>query len=99
MLILSALGVDEDTIMNDYTLTNAFNAEVIASQRKMLLSRGMTEQELTQYMPVLDEVNPQFMANVISWLKENYGSPLGYIIDELGLSEKDIETLRTKFLE
>ena len=99
MLILSALGVDEDTIMNDYTLTNAFNAEVIASQRKMLLSRGLTEQELTQYMPVLDEVNPQFMANVISWLKENYGSPLGYIIDALGLSEKDIETLRTKFLE
>ena len=99
MLILSALGVSEDIIMNDYVLTNTFNAEAIASQRKMLLSRGMTESEVAKYMPVLDEVNPQFMANVLSWLRENYGSPVGYIIDALGLTEKDIETLRTKFLE
>ena len=99
MLILSALGVDEDTIMKDFLLTNTFNAEKIAAQRKMLLSRGVEEAKLEQYMMVLDEVSPKTMTMLLSWLKEKYGSPVGYIIDELGISEEDIAALQTKFLE
>ena len=99
MLILSALGVSEDTIMEDFLLTNAFNAEKIAAQRKMLLSRGVDESRLEQYMMILDEVNPKTMIMLLSWLKEKYGSPAGYIIDALGISEEDIAALQTKFLE
>ncbi len=99
LLILSALGVSEDTIMNDYLLTNTFNAEKISAQRKMLLSYGIAESELDKYMIVLDEVSPKSMNMVLSWLKDNYVSPLGYIIDELGITREDIETLKGKFLE
>ena len=99
MLILSALGADEETIMRDYMLTNDFNAGRIESQHKMLLSNGVKESEMGRYMLVLDEVNPKTMTTVLSWLKENYGSPVGYIIKELGLSEDDIEKLKSKFLE
>ena len=99
MLILSALGVSEDTIMEDFLLTNAFNAEKIAAQREMLLSRGVEESRLEQYMMILDEVNPKTMIMLLSWLKEQYGSPAGYIIDALGISEEDIAALQTKFLE
>ena len=65
----------------------------------MLLSNGVKESEMGRYMLVLDEVNPKTMTTVLSWLKENYGSPVGYIIKELGLSEDDIEKLKSKFLE
>ena len=99
MLILAALGVNEEIILEDYMLTNIFNAELIDTQRKMLLSRGMKESELEKYMIVLDEVNPKTMNILLSWLKENYGSPTGYIINELGISEDEIEKLKSKFLE
>ena len=99
MLILSALGVSEDTIMEDYMLTNTFNAEMIAGQRKMLLSHGMNESELEKYMLVLDEVSPKTMTALLAWLKDNYGSPVEYIVQELGISEEDIAALQTKFLE
>lgn len=99
MLILSALGVSEKTIIEDYLLTNIFNADIIESQRKMLLSHGIPEAELETYMVVLDEVNPKLMNTVLSWLKENYGSPVGYIVKELGVSNDEIETLKSKFLE
>jgi protein-tyrosine phosphatase len=99
MLILSALGVSEEVIMKDYLLTNTFNADSINAQRKMLLSNGIKESELDRYMIVLDEVNPVLMKTVMSWLKENYGSPVGYIINELGITEEEIETLKAKFLE
>ena len=99
MLILSALGVSEEIIMEDYLLTNIFNADLIEGQRKMLLSNGIKESELEKYMIVLDEVNPKLMNTLLSWLKENYGSPVGYIINELGISNGEIETLKSKFLE
>ena len=99
MLILSALGVSEETILADYMLTNTFNADLIDSQRKMLLSHGVNESDFEKYMIVLDEVNPKTMNTVLSWLRENYGSPVGYIINELGISEDDIVALKAKFLE
>ena len=99
MLILSALGVSEETILEDYLLTNIFNADLIESQRKMLLSHGIDESELGKYMVVLDAVYPKLMNTLISWLKENYGSPLGYITSELGVSPDEIEQLKAKFLE
>ena len=41
MLILSALGVDEETILADFMLTNAFNAALIESERQMLIAQGL----------------------------------------------------------
>ena len=99
MLILSALGVSEDIILEDYMLTNIFNADLIENDRKMLLSRGIKEDELKKYMFVLNSVNMEMMTNALSWLKENYGSPVGYIIHELGINENEIEKLKSKFLE
>lgn len=99
MLILSALGVSEDTIMSDYMLTNVYNAELIAQQRKMLEGYGIPEANMEKYMLVLDEVSPKTMNTVLAWLKENYGSPVGYIVKELGITEDDISALKAKFLE
>ena len=99
MLILSALGVSEETIMKDYMLTNVFNAELIDGQHKMLQSHGVKESDIEKYMLILDEVNPKTMRTVLSWLEENYGSPLGYITSELGVSPDEIEQLKAKFLE
>ena len=99
MLILSALGVGEDVIMSDYMLTNTYNAELIAQQHEMLKSYGIPESDMERYMLVLDEVSPKTMEAVLAWLKENYGSPVGYIVKELGTTEDEIESLKAKFLE
>ena len=99
MLILSALGVDENTIMDDFLLTNTFNAELIESERQMLTEQGYSGEELDKLMKAMDEVDPQYMTNILGWLKENYGSVVGYITQELGVTEEQLETLRAKYLE
>ena len=99
MLVLSALGASEDTIMKDYLLTNVFNAERIDGQRKMLHSHGVKESDIEIYMMILDEVSPKMMNTLLAWLKKNYGSPVGYITDALGVSPDEIEHLKAKFLE
>lgn len=98
MLILSALGVPEETIIKDYLLTNEFNAEKIAGERKLLESKGIEEDKFDLYMMGMDEVFPELMTNVLDWMKDEYGSPVEYIKKELGVSEADIKTLKDKFL-
>ena len=99
LLILSALGVDEDTIMADYMLTNEFNAELIAQERQDMLDSGVAEDQLDHYMIARDQVFPQTMTNALDWMKENYGSVRGYITQELDVTDAEIAQLQAKFLE
>lgn len=98
MLILSALGVDEDTIMSDYLLTNEFNADLIAQERQELLAAGVKEDELDDVMMLRDQVFPQVMNNALDWLKKEYGSVEGYIVQELGVTKEQIGQLQDRFL-
>ena len=98
MLILSALGVDEDTIMSDYLLTNEFNADLIAQERQELLAAGVKEDELDDVMMLRDQVFPQVMNNALDWLKKEYGSVEGYIVKELGVTKEQIGQLQDRFL-
>jgi len=99
MLILFALGVDDETIMADFLLTNEYNATLIAEEREYLIENGATEDEVETFMKTMDQVSPEFMENAIRWMNETYGSPLGYITRELGVTEAEIHELREKFLE
>ena len=99
MLILSALGVDEETILADFLLTNTFNAALIESERQMLTAQGLEGDELETYMRAMDEVDPQYMINALDWMKANYGSAMDYIRTELGVTDEEIELLRQKYLE
>ena len=99
MLILSALGVDEKTILADFELTNSFNAALIQAQLKLLQDRGYSGAELDKLMKAMDEVDPQYMVNAINWIKQNYGSVVGYISGELGVTPQELEALKGKFLE
>ncbi|MBQ8966644.1 tyrosine-protein phosphatase [Ruminococcus sp.] len=100
MLILSALGVPEDVIVEDYMLTNIYNSERIAAERRMLENSGKIPPDKTDaYLMAMDRVNETTMTNVIAHLKENYGSVNGYIKAELGVTDSELEALREKFLE
>ncbi len=99
MLILSALGVDENTIMDDFMLTNTFNAKLIETEHRMLEDMGYSGQELDNLMKAMDEVEGQYMLNALEWMKVNYGSVIGYLTQELGVTEQHIAELRAKFLE
>lgn len=99
MLLLSALGVPEETILKDYLLTNTFNASLIEKERLMLSSQNLSEEEIHAYLSVMDYVNEQFMQNALDYIHKEYGSPIRYITQELGISENEITQMREKFLE
>jgi hypothetical protein len=86
-------------VLADFLLTNEFNAEKIAKEREMVkqLSEDPQEQELL--LLAMDYVSETTMRNALDYLNGEYGSPVGYITQELGLTEDQITELQNKFLE
>lgn len=98
MLLLSALGVDEKTIIDDYLLTNVFNAERIEGTKQVMRTKGYEDDFIDQAVLVFDAVDESYMRNAIAYLKKEYGSVMGYIRDGLGISQEEIDSLKEKYL-
>ena len=97
MLLLSALGVSEKDIIEDYLLTNVYNAERIEKSKLYLRSKDCDDDFIQKALLVFDAVDGRFMQNTIAFLKKEYGSVVGYIRDELNISEKEINSLKEKY--
>lgn len=98
MLLLSALGVDEEWINKDYLLTNEYNAQRITGTRRYLKAQGYDDALIKKAVIVFDAVDERFMRNALAYLKKEYGSALGYIRDGLNISQSEIEALEEKYL-
>ena len=99
MLLLSALGVEEPVIMEDYMLTNEYNAPRIEETKRYLKAKGCEEAFAKKAALVFDAVDRSFMEKAIAFLKEEYGSTAGYIRSELNISDGDIDLLKEKYTE
>ena len=99
MLTLSVLGVEESDIIDDYMLTNEYNAGRIERTRQHLRTRGCNDALTEKATLVFDAVDRRMMENAIAYLKEKYGSVVGYIRSELNISDEEIDMLKEKYSE
>lgn len=97
-LLLSVLGVERDVILSDYLLTNISYGEDIA-QLQEAVSMLTDDQNLIQKMIDFIGVREDSLKNALNFLDKTYGSVQNYVVQALGITEKEIETLREKFLE
>jgi len=99
-LMLSALGVEEDAIIEDFVLT-----EQAFDFRKL---RGPTNERSAQWglnrlpgevLDVLIGARPDFLAATFDELERRSGGLEGYLERELGVGPNEIEALRERLLE
>ncbi len=98
MLLLSVFGSDEETILYDYLLTNRYNAARIAGTKQHLHAAGYDDAFCEKAVLLFDGVDERYMRRALAFLNQRYGSVLGYIRDELGISDDEMDTLRAKYL-
>ena len=99
MLILTALGVDRDTILEDYLLTNEYNAEKLKKVRVGLEHAPLSPELKELALFGAGAVMEQFMTNALDAMDERCGSPEGYLEQVLGVGAAEREALRLRFLE
>lgn len=98
VLVLSALGVDEETILDDFALTNNFYEQKITYMGEEA-AKLTNDEHIIEGVKTLTGVSRDYMENMITTLNEEYGSVQNYIIEELGVSEEDIAKLQDMYLE
>jgi len=95
-LVLYALGVDETTIMQDYTATNYYRAaENEKAVNGMINAYGIDSTTARNMMAA----KPGYLQATFTSIKNQYGSIDRYLKKEMGLNKKKLEKLRQLYLD
>ena len=98
VLMLMALGADEEIALDDFDLSNIAYAAYTAEMTRAATAYGYSESD-TAAVRGLTGVNREYMREAIAAIKAEYGSVAAYIRNQLGVTDAQIEILRDRYLE
>lgn len=96
--ILSALGVDRETIIKDFDATNTIYAKDVKRISRRIRFLGGKEKELDTVKAFIG-ANTESFIKVLDLIDSEYGSMTNYLQGPLGLSEEDIRLLKEHYLK
>jgi len=94
-LILYALGVDEQTIMNDYLATNYYRQSDNGRMRKMLMDNYHMKEAVVDDVLGVKEM---YLKATFDAITNKYGSINVFLQKEMGLDKSTLKKLRRKYL-
>lgn len=98
MLLLSALGVDRDTIMEDYLLTTPYtelNRRAVCEE-----ARGYTNEPAAQFaLEAFESARESYLNAAFQSIEDHYGSVEYYLSEVLEIGQNEISVLRSLYLE
>lgn len=97
-LILRALGVPQETVLEDYLLSNQFLASRTA-YLAFLGSMGSLFRVSRGEIRSLLEVRPEYLESAFAAIDERYGSFAAYLYEGLGLDDDTLARLRLAMLD
>jgi len=94
-LILLALGVPDETVIEDHQLSNRFIANLIKKVYERIAAYGVDPQKLSPYFTAPREC----IVSLLGHLRETYGSPVDYLKKAAGLTDEILALLKDELLE
>ncbi|MBO7681558.1 MAG: tyrosine-protein phosphatase [Clostridia bacterium] len=98
MLLLTVLGVDKKTIIEDFLLTNDY----FADEQKTTYDRvySLTHNKaVAKDISLIDGVKRDWILKSYETIEENYGSVDNFLKKTIGLSNKDMKKLQKAYLQ
>jgi protein-tyrosine phosphatase len=93
-MLMASLGVDDEAIAHDYTLSNKYYNIPLGAQHGYYLPSNSQEALTSIYTAKED-----FLKAASDEIKDNYGSADGYLRQVVGLSDNDLKSLQDMLLE
>jgi len=101
-LLLLALGVPENTVVTDYELTNRYLTAASLQQHGNGKTTSSISRMMTNLTPeqrkALMAAKREYLEGALRAIDEKYGSFDNYRRQALGVSDNDLETLRSRLL-
>lgn len=95
--ILSALGVDKETIIADFDLSNTAYRELVAKLNRDILLRGGGEPEMDVVQAFMG-VSTKNFRSTLELIDREFGSMDDYLQNQLFLTQEDIQLLQHRYL-
>jgi len=93
-LILLALGIPEETVIDDHQLSNIYIAELLPALNKMMSGYGIDPQKLFPYLTAPRDC----IVTLLDYIREKYGSAAGYLTRRTPLTAEGLERMRDRLL-
>ena len=97
-LLLCALGISRETIMEDYLRTNRYLEEDLQHMIRLLETKMIVDNETMDKIKALYRVKEEYLETVFETIEQDYGSEEVFMRKALYLTPKAIEALRRKYL-
>lgn len=98
MLILAALGVPPETIMEDYLLTNEYtrdHREAVCAE-----ARAYTDDPAAQFaLQAFESVRESYLMSAVNAIRSGFGGMDAYLTEALDFGPAERDALREKYLE
>jgi protein-tyrosine phosphatase len=95
-LLLGAVGVDRDTVVTDYALTDEYRSKHrLAEIEPQLEAQGLALDDLK----VLFTAPAETMAHTLDRVDERWGGIVGYLTGPAGITDETLDDLRTALVE
>jgi protein-tyrosine phosphatase len=94
-LFLYALGVPQQTIMDDYLASNVYRKTANEQMVKMMVQMHLKEQVAKD----VAAVKPEYLQATFDAINKQYGSMDNFMEKELGVGKKEKQLLRKKYLD
>ena len=99
MIILFLLGVEEETVLQDYLLSCTYRQDVIERVLREKAAQIEAHPVLKELLWMKEGVTEKIGRTILQTIKERYGSDENYLIQEFGLTAQDLQNLRDTYLE
>lgn len=98
ILLLSALGVDREVILDDYELTNIAASDLLNTIETELRFYEPSDDTVARILCV-EGVDRRNMIEALALIDSEYGGMDAYLHNQMGLTDADLEKLRAAYLE
>lgn len=98
-LLLSALGVERDTIIEDYMLTNSC-LDVHHHVARAMADFDNRYQSIMQpeVLTAMYEVQPSYLSSALDEIDQQYGSMQSYLQRQMGMDDSRLQQLQHRYL-
>lgn len=99
VLILSALGVPKEVVINDYLLSNQFRKEANNKIIAQVAEQTHNDSKAVAAIGALMEVRKTYIDAAFNEMDKRYGGIDGYLTKALGLTSNDLLQLKEMYLD
>ena len=96
-LLLLSLGVPEETVLADYSLSNLYAHQFIREQEPNIQRGWWLGMRVEHFYPLFS-AHPDVLRSALAYIKTEYGSAKGYLTGKAGVEERHLEQLKENLL-